>query len=437
MVAGKIAGYVFTVIIPVVVAAMLPHIGPEIGFPIILVSVVIGLCDFAYVYAKSHHRKPNMLLIAGMALGALTLGGCAIAFFLSPGKQSAAQNTAQEKAKPSAYILADCYMSAYPTERPQNGEMYALIVPPNAAEILTIAVVPWVQPSRATFENLYKCDLAVKGDLPIFNVTVTFKFVVREFFPDKGTSGKTLATKEMAIFVRKIDVYPASFSVYMEDRAGYWTLVEPVTAYSKAGPADAAVFIDVKNPTKMPLGPIPREAPGNQRRPFYSARDKENLNDLCRDLSGFLRHNGGDGGGDGVWKHIATLANDWTAARNSDPQNVDPLLRELVSVRESIQLYSDGLYGDGSFFKKYDTYREELEEFFGKNYRSEIGNLQLAVGELATSIVALEAEKNPESRERLFRALEPSHQKYEQTIAQFQKHMHEITQHVEEFRKQL
>ncbi len=350
----------------------------------------------------------------------------------------------QHETKSSAYILADCYMSAYPSERPQNGEMYALIVPPNAAEILTIAVVPWVQPSRPTFEDLYKCDLAVKGDLPIFNVTISFKFVVREFLPNSGTTGETLATKEMAIFVRKIDVYPAIFSVYMEDRAGYWTLVEPVAAYSKSGPADAAVFIDVKTPTKTPLGPMPQASPAVQgtdnsesRRPFYSKRDKDNLNDLCRDLAGFLRRNGGDGGGDGVWKHIATLANDWIAARNSDSQNVDSLIQELPGTRESVQLYWEGLYGDGSFFKKYDTYREELNGFFGSNYTEEIGNLQLAVGEFATSIVALQSETNTESRQRLFRALEPSHEKYEQTIAKFQKHMHEITQHVEAFRKQL
>ncbi len=101
---GKIAGYVFTVVIPGVVAAMLPHIGPEIGFPVILLSLVIGLSDFAWMYSKSHHRKTNMFLIGGMALGALVFGGCCIAFFLAP--KSSIPTTPPPAQDVS--ILADC-----------------------------------------------------------------------------------------------------------------------------------------------------------------------------------------------------------------------------------------------------------------------------------------------------------------------------------------
>ncbi|MGA2412582.1 MAG: hypothetical protein ABSG46_19635, partial [Candidatus Binataceae bacterium] len=72
---GRVAGYAFTVVIPLVVAAMLPHIGPEIGFPIILLSVVLGGADFAWMYSKSHHGSVKVGMIALMAVGALLLGG--------------------------------------------------------------------------------------------------------------------------------------------------------------------------------------------------------------------------------------------------------------------------------------------------------------------------------------------------------------------------
>ncbi|MGO9700695.1 MAG: hypothetical protein ACLPX7_15685, partial [Xanthobacteraceae bacterium] len=84
--AGKIAPYIFTVVIPVVVAAMLPHIGLEIGLPIILFSIVVGLADFAWVYSTKRHGKAKLGPILMMAAGALLLGGGAIWFFLSPSR---------------------------------------------------------------------------------------------------------------------------------------------------------------------------------------------------------------------------------------------------------------------------------------------------------------------------------------------------------------
>jgi hypothetical protein len=42
-ISGKIAGFVFTVVVPLVVAAMIPHISVGAGIPIIAVSIVIGL----------------------------------------------------------------------------------------------------------------------------------------------------------------------------------------------------------------------------------------------------------------------------------------------------------------------------------------------------------------------------------------------------------
>jgi hypothetical protein len=124
--AGKFAGYIFTVVVPVVVAAMIPHVGPEIGFPIILVSVVVGLCDFAWMYSKSRHGKVKVSLIVVMGVGALLLGGGAIAFFLSPsgkGTESAhGHHQTPKTASLTAQAKAPTLFTLFMTDlKPTNG----------------------------------------------------------------------------------------------------------------------------------------------------------------------------------------------------------------------------------------------------------------------------------------------------------------------------
>jgi hypothetical protein len=165
--------------------------------------------------------------------------------------------------KPDAYIIADCYRSQYPNERPVNGDIYALIkdVPPPATPSIEIAAVPWAQSQQSAFSNIYRCDLSIKGDLPIFNVTLTFRFEIKEAHFEGGgiSSGNILGTKEMAVFIRKLDIYPMSpYSIYIEDRSGFWVSIIPIQAFSKSGPRDAAIFIEVRPTTTTELGPIPK-----------------------------------------------------------------------------------------------------------------------------------------------------------------------------------
>jgi hypothetical protein len=185
---------------------------------------------------------------------------------------------------------------------------------------------------------------------------------------------------------------------------------------------------------------VPPQQPtqtGSQPTRFYSQKDKEHLADLCADLIGFLRNNGGDGGGNGLWKRIATLGNDWQLLGNNPPPDPKLFDQEMAQAHDSIDVFQDGLYGDGGTFKKYDAYHDELQDFFPPNYIEQIRGLRSELDEFGNSIAVLEAEKDTTVRQRLFAALKPSHEKYEQMIIQFQKHLFETTQRVEAFKKQL
>lgn len=75
------------------------------------------------------------------------------------------------------------------------------------------------------------------------------------------SSGKTLGTKEMAIFIRKLDTYPMPpYLVYIEDRSEFWATIIPIQAFSKSGPRDEASFIDIRPTTTTELGPNPMVA---------------------------------------------------------------------------------------------------------------------------------------------------------------------------------
>jgi len=137
-------------------------------------------------------------------------------------------------AKPESYIIADCFETDYPKEYPTNGMMYVMVKAGISAQLATMAGSPGqplVRPQR--FYRIARCDLSVHGDLPLFNVTMIFKLSINEFFVEKqdtgyrGRSGKFIETKEAPINIRKIDVYPASFTIYFEDRGGFWTTIDP------------------------------------------------------------------------------------------------------------------------------------------------------------------------------------------------------------------
>lgn len=174
-------------------------------------------------------------------------------------------------------------------------------------------------------------------------------------------------------------------------------------------------------------------APGK----FYSTKDKENLADLCTELIGFLRENGGGGGGNGAFRKLATLDNDWGGA-GSASGDLTFLDKDLAEARAAVQSVWDGLYGDSGFFRKYDAYHDELAAFFPvQDYPDQIRAVQSAVNEFGKSIAMLVAEKDKRNRSTILATLKPSHEKYVQVIQQFQKVLFETTQRVEAFRKQL
>jgi hypothetical protein len=50
---GKISGYAFTVVIPLVVSAMIPHLGLTFGLLLIAVSMFIGIADFVWLRRRT------------------------------------------------------------------------------------------------------------------------------------------------------------------------------------------------------------------------------------------------------------------------------------------------------------------------------------------------------------------------------------------------
>lgn len=64
---GKIAGYAFTVIIPLVVGAMIPHIGLTLGLSIIAVSMAAGIADFVWLWHSGKRGKPSITLLEAQA----------------------------------------------------------------------------------------------------------------------------------------------------------------------------------------------------------------------------------------------------------------------------------------------------------------------------------------------------------------------------------
>jgi len=202
---GKVAGFVFTVFLPVVVAAMLPHIGLEYGLPIILVSVVLGLSDFAWMYSKARHGEPKRMLILGMALGAIILGGCTIAFFLTQRAQVVAANPFDQT------IGFSCDFSMRPQNFREDRPTYVLqiIGPPTKAADARFLVgdtsfiqgtgsINWTDTPAVEFQ---KCTITNYGKQPVFGVQIPLEVVWQEVVKTEtgSTNGKTLdATPAMS-----------------------------------------------------------------------------------------------------------------------------------------------------------------------------------------------------------------------------------------------
>lgn len=172
---------------------------------------------------------------------------------------------------------------------------------------------------------------------------------------------------------------------------------------------------------------------------FYSQRDKENLADLCTDLIGFLRDNGGDGGGTGLWKKLATLGNDWSFMRDGSGHDMAQMNRDLVEARAATRAFWDKMYEAGGFFRAHEAYHAELDSFFppAQDFPGQIRALESAADNFGNAIAAVETEKGKTARKQLFMALEPSHEKYVRATQEFQRQLFDATQRVEKFRARL
>lgn len=171
----------------------------------------------------------------------------------------------------------------------------------------------------------------------------------------------------------------------------------------------------------------------------YSRRDKERLADLCTQLVEFLRANGGDGGGTELWKKTAALNNDWVFMRGGNTNATTRINADLADARAAAQTFWNRMYEAGGFFKSNEEYHAELNSFFpsARDFPGQIHELQSAIDEFGSGIMAVETLNSQVARTHLLTALEPSHEKYLRVIERFQKSLVEATQRVEQFRARL
>ena len=174
------------------------------------------------------------------AAGALVYALHSVSLLDKPKVEQPARVPPDAPKPPQPLIIADCYETDYPSQYPTNGMMYALINPPihgAPSSNATVAIVGG-QPGQALtrprkFARAARCDFSVHGDLPLFNVTLAFKLTSHEFFIEKagggyrGHSGKELGSNDASIHIRKIDVYPVSYTVYFENRSDLWVTIDP------------------------------------------------------------------------------------------------------------------------------------------------------------------------------------------------------------------
>jgi hypothetical protein len=212
---------------------------------------------------------PAKILIAGCfgfaAAGALVYAFHSVLLLEKP--PTKAESKPQLEA-PKAYIIADCY-NDYLKTMPINGEVYALIKQGNSVVAAIVAGTPGQELNlsppkpRPDFSRAYRCDLSVKGDLPLFNVTLVFKMNINEFFYEKtaggysGHSGKFIESKPLSVSVRKLDVYPTSYSVYVVDQSGFWITIDPPYLANSVSSlrANEGYNIEVRRTNNIQLGP--------------------------------------------------------------------------------------------------------------------------------------------------------------------------------------
>jgi len=124
---GKVAGFIFTVVIPLVVAAMIPHIPLVVGWAIITASLAIGAADLLWSFSPLPGRQkvgPVLMMAAGLVL----LGAGVLWYYRAHAERTVATQltpaaTANSGAKPQERILgAATPHDARPAVSPTAGQ---------------------------------------------------------------------------------------------------------------------------------------------------------------------------------------------------------------------------------------------------------------------------------------------------------------------------
>jgi hypothetical protein len=185
---------------------------------------------------------PAKIIVAGCfgfaAAGALVYAFHSVSLLQKPAIK--AQEPPSAAKPPAPYIIADCFEPQYPTEMPLNGSVFVILKSADGSFIqpATLAGNPGGQISRpanslSPIRTAYRCDLSAKGDTPLFNVFMTFKLNIDESFIEmtgsgfQAKSGKRLGTRELTVNVRKLDIYPTLYTIYILNHSNYFIPIDP------------------------------------------------------------------------------------------------------------------------------------------------------------------------------------------------------------------
>jgi hypothetical protein len=112
-IAGGATSFIFTVVVPLVVAGMIPHIDPNIGWPTVGVSIIVGIGFAIWGFSPHHLRDWRATLgpVALMFIGLAVYSGGALWYYLAhsppahaPNQTASAAPTRQPVATPSPDI---------------------------------------------------------------------------------------------------------------------------------------------------------------------------------------------------------------------------------------------------------------------------------------------------------------------------------------------
>ncbi|MDB5408323.1 MAG: hypothetical protein JWL84_3235 [Rhodospirillales bacterium] len=183
-IAGTLGGSIFSVVIPVVVSATMPHIEPGIGWPLVGSSVIVGVTIFLWGFTPHHLKKWRAKLgpLSIMALGLTLYASGALWYYLAHtgilSNKAAAEKT--DIYKLYASVVLECYMSSLPTAVPAEGIVRTVATwPPFAGGGYVFGLterpgtpgqkLQWSIPGQKT-PIAHLCKITNYSNLPIFRL---------------------------------------------------------------------------------------------------------------------------------------------------------------------------------------------------------------------------------------------------------------------------